>query len=299
MANVIIPLRHQSAPTIKYDSVLAREAAGALDSYRAARRDWDLIDWEAMNPARRRRREMINQDFDREFDAPGHHDPELQLLEQRAYVERIEHRPEEWVEESLELHDANCEKAREQRLPDQERWQGAENEKARLVNILHPSQIMRRLRAAGVDARDYEHPNARVWLNDWSVQGLVGVNVWVEPQEMDDEGYLLSLSEATSQKQKEMLTQNFLACRSGRKVQRTLTSLQEPYGPEWSVMRFNSHGVATKEKYRGWRTAMLVLIVAGALTEEEVDRAFGPPLGEAGAWYRSQLQAWRRIRLGG
>ena len=89
-----------------------------------------------------------------------------------------------------------------------------------------------------------------------------------------------------------------MACREGRKIQRTLTSLQEPYGPEWSVMRFNEHGVATKEKFRGWRTAMLVLIAAGVLTEEEVDRAFGPPMGEAGAWYRSQLQTYRQIKLG-
>jgi hypothetical protein len=166
-----------------------------------------------------------------------------------------------------------------------------------MVNILHPSAVMRRLRLAGVDARDSEHPNARIWLNDWSAAGLVGVNAWVAPQEMDEEGYLHSLRYAETQRQKDLLTANFYACRAGRKVQRTLTSLQEPYGPEWSIMRFNAHGVATKERYRGWRTAMLVLIVADILTEDEVDRAFGRPLGEAGAWYRSQLQVWRRIKL--
>jgi hypothetical protein len=63
-------------------------------------------------------------------------------------------------------------------------------------------------------------------------------------------------------------------------------------------MRFNERGIATKEKYRGWRTAMLVLIVAEILTEEEVDRAFGPALGEAGAWYRAQLQSWRQLKIG-
>ena len=149
-----------------------------------------------------------------------------------------------------------------------------------------------------MDARDYEHPNARIWLNEWSAAGLVGVNAWMIPEPMEQEGYLLELSQATTQRQKDLLTANFLAVRAGRKVQRTLTSLQEPYGPEWSVMRFNAHGVATKEKYRGWRTAMLVLIAAGVLTENEVDRAFGPPMGEAGAWYRMQLQVYRQIRLG-
>lgn len=298
MANVIIKPWHQSAPTERYDPVLAREAAAAKDKRTAGQRDWDAIDWQALNPAVARRRQMRNQDFDREFDAPAHHDPALELLEQRAYLEKMELRPQAWVEESLELFELNCQKARDQRLPEQERWQGKQNEDARMVNILHPSAVMRKLRAAGVDARDYEHANARIWLNDWSAAGLVGVNAWVKPQPMDEDGYLIGLAQASNQHQKDLLTQNFLACREGRKVQRTLTSLQEPYGPEWSIMRFNEHGVATKEKYRGWRTAMLVLIVAEILTEAEADSAFGPPLGEAGAWYRLQLQAYRQIKLG-
>jgi hypothetical protein len=295
MPNVIIPARHQSAPVERYDPVLAREAAAAKDPAKAARQDWDAIDWGMI----RRRRVMVNQDWDKEWDAPEYHDPALRLLEQRAYLEQMELRPEQWVEESLELYDRNCAKAKSQRLPDQERWDGAEHLEQRLVNILHPNQVMRKLAAAGVDARISEHPNARLWLNEWSAQGMVGVNAWVEPQAMDEEGYLLALSTATSQRQKELITYNFLACHEGRKIQRTLTSLQEPYGPEWSIMRFNDHGVASREKFRGWRTALLVLITAGVLTEEEVDRAFGPAVGEAGAWYRQQLQILRRIRLGG
>lgn len=295
MANVIIPLRHQSAPDPRHDAVLAREAAAAKDPVKAARQDWDAIDWEHLN----RRRRMVNQDWDKEWDAPHFHDAQLELLEQRAYLEQIELRPEHWVEESLELYERNCAKAKTQHLPEQQRWEGKENEEARLVNILHPNEVMRRLRQAGVDARTEEHPNARIWLNDWTAQGMVGVNAWVEPQPLDEDGYLLALSYATSQAQKELITYNFLACRDHRKVQRTLTSLQDPYGPEWSIMRFNDRGVATREKYRGWRTSLLVLIVAGILTEEEVDNAFGPATGEAGAWYRAQLQVWRKIRLGG
>ena len=295
MPNVIIPHWHQSAPEAKYDPLLAREAAAAKDRVKAGRKDWDRIDWEATNPVLRRRREMVNQDFDREFERPEFHDPALQVLEQRAYIEKIERRPEEWVEEGLALHEANCEKARDQHLPEQERWQ---NERSRLVRIMHPSTVMRKLQRAGVDARDQESPRARIWLNDWSAAGLVGVNAWIAPQPMDEEGYLLALSTATAQQQKDLITANWMACRAGRKVQRTLTSLQEPYGPEWSVMRFNSHGVATKEKYRGWRTAMLVLIVADILTEAEVEAAFGPAEGEAAVWYKKQLQAWREIKLG-
>jgi hypothetical protein len=278
MPNIVIPLEHQSAPTIRYDPVLAREAAAAADPAAAGRRDWDR--------------------FDAEMDAPGHHDQALELLRQRAYVQRIARRPQAWVDESLELWEANCDKARGQQLPEQERWQGEARERERLTRIMHPNEVKRRLRAAGVDARTERHRDARIWLNEWSTAGLVGVNAWVKPQEMEEEGYLLALREAASEAQRELITANYAACREGRKVQKTLTSLQEPYGPEWSIMRFNDHCVATKEKYRGWRTAMLVLIVAEIVTEAEVDRAFGPAIGEAGAWYRHQLQVWRQIRVG-
>jgi len=272
MANIHIPIEHQSAPSLRYDPVLAREAALVEDPSAASRRDWDKFDWE--------------------MHTPEHDDPGIALLR------RIENDPNAWVEENLELYEANRENSKQQQLPDQERWEGKEQEEQRLVNILHPSQVMRKLRMAGVDARDEEHPHARIWLNDWTRKGLVGVNAWVAPVEMDREGFLLELSYATTQRTKDILTANFHACLNHRKVIRTITTLQDPYGPEWSLMRFNEYGVATKEKFRGWRTAMLVLIVAEILTEDEVDRAFGPPVGPASTWYRAQLQAYRQIRLG-
>lgn len=291
MANIIIHPEHQAAPNIKYDPGLARAAAEIKDAREAHKRDWDEFDWKAANPQLWRRRAMTTGNLDDELRAPGHDDPGIAMLR------RAETDPSGWVEENLEIYESNCAKAKDQRLPGQERWE-QQHEKERLVNILHPSQVIRKLRAAGIDARDEEHRNARIWLNDFSRAGLVGVNAWVVPQPMDDEGYLLELQYATSERQRDIITANYAACRQGRKVQRTLTSLQEPYGPEWSVMRFNEHGIATKEKFRGWRTAMLVLIFSGILTEEEVDRAFGPPMGEAGAWYRKQLMDYRQLKLG-
>lgn len=288
MPNIIIRPEHQSAPSMRYDAGLARAAAEIKGD--AKRRDWDEFDWRHVNQ-RLTRRQMSNQDFDRELWSPGHDDPAIAMLR------RAETDPSGWVDENLELFESNCIKARDQHLVDQERWQ-KEHEAERLVRILHPSAVMRKLRAAGVDARDQEHPNARIWLNDFTRMGLVGVNAWVEPQPMDDEGYLLEMTDATTQRQRDILTENYAACRQGRKVRRTLTSLQEPYGPEWSIMRFSERGVATKEKYRGWRTAMLVLIFSGILTEDEVDRAFGAPIGEAGSWYRQQLKNYRQLKLG-
>jgi len=303
MANIIIPMRHQSAPKCEFDPVLAREAAKTKNKLKASQTDWDAIQWEALNPELARRRRMVNQDFDSEFDRPAYHSPEIQMLEMRGHLDAIERRPAAWVDEALELFESNCEKAKDQHLPGQVFWglteeERREQEKLRMVNILHPNHVIRKLRRAGVDARFEEHCNARIWLNDWTVAGLVGVNAWVKPQEMDEDGYLLGMSLATNQAQKDLLTDNYFAARAGRLVRKTLTSLQDPYGPEWSIMRHNERGVATKEKYRGWRTALLVLIVAEVLAEEEVDAAFGPPIGEAASFYRQQLQVWRQIRVG-
>lgn len=291
MANIIIPKQHQSAPNLSYDSGLARAGAELKDKHEAGRRDWDEFDWTAVKQRTRDRKKMSNLNFDREFDTPGHHDPNIALLE------RLENDPSAWVDENLELYENNRTKAKRQYLQGQERWEGKEHEQERLVNVLYPSAVLRRLRVAGVDARDEEHPSARIWLNDWARHGMVGVNAWVSPVEMDKEGYLYELSQVSTQRQKDLLTENYAACGAGRKVRKTITSLQDP-GPEWSMMRFNEYGVATKEKYRGWRTALLVLIVSEILTEQEVDRAFGLPIGEAGSWYRAQLKAYRQIKVG-
>jgi hypothetical protein len=279
--NVIIPFQHQAVPVLRVDKGIERAAEQAGQDPRIAAR-----------------RKMHNQDFDRELDSPGHHDPMVKLLEQRAMIQAAEDNSAAWVEQNLELWERNCELSKAQRWEGQERWEGKENERMRMVNVMHPHKIIRKLQAAGIDARLEEHRNARIWLNDWSRSGLVGVNAWVLPQDMDDEGYLENLRHATTQAQKDLLTANWQAARSSRKVQKTITSLQYPYGPEWSVMRFNDHGVPTKEKYRGWRTALLALIIGGVLTEEEVDRAFGPPIGPAGEFYRQQVKAWRQIRIG-
>jgi hypothetical protein len=110
--------------------------------------------------------------------------------------------------------------------------------------------------------------SARIWLNHGTTRGLVGVNAWVKDEV------------------------------SGRRVEKTVTTLQYPYAQEWSVMRFSDYNVPTKEKFRGWRTTLLNLIVAEVLTEAEAHRAFGNPHGPASEFYQLQLQVQRNIRMG-
>jgi hypothetical protein len=47
--------------------------------------------------------------------------------------------------------------------------------------------------------------------------------------------------------------------------------------PELSIMRFDDHGVPLNERRRGWRTALLQLILKGIISEETARRVFGRP----------------------
>ena len=190
-------------------------------------------------------------------------------------------------QEAFELNYANSAKFR---WKGQERWQGRENEEMRLTNILHPHAVFAKLRRAGVDARiesptfyvwgiddDTGKPKAikkqrtvgRLWLHDEAVKGRLGISAWVTDP---------------------------ITCQRSVKW---VAALQYPYGPEWSIMAFNQWNVPTAERYRGWRTALLQLILKDVLTEEEVDRAFGPvPLGFVSELYRKSLQRHRSLRKG-
>lgn len=177
-------------------------------------------------------------------------------------------------EVAVERFEENRANSRSFQWTGQERWQGRENEEMRLVRIFHPYTFLRKLRAAGIDAREEESKHARVWLNSFSLMGRVGLNAWVKPED----GTPASLADT--------------------RIARTLTTLQYPYGPEWSIMRFNEYNVPVNERYRGWRTALLVLITSGVLTEGEANRAFGEPIGDASLFYREQLQCHRALMYG-
>jgi len=184
----------------------------------------------------------------------------------------------------------NSDPVRKSRWKGQERWMGEENIARRIVNLMHPHEVMRRLQRAGVDARieapvyyvtmaddvtglpvQVKKPRAmgRIWLGEDVIRGRIAIFGWG----------------------KDPKTQT-------RRV-KLLSSLQYPCGPEWSLMNFNEWDVPTTERYRGWRTALLHLILKDVITEEEVDRAFGPVvLNPASELYRQYLQSHRAKRKG-
>jgi hypothetical protein len=70
--------------------------------------------------------------------------------------------------------------------------------------------------------------------------------------------------------------------------------VQNGYMPELTVMGFDPHGVPVAERYRGWRTVCLQLILKGIVTEEKVNKEFGQPrLTKAYDRYNMILHGWR------
>jgi hypothetical protein len=70
--------------------------------------------------------------------------------------------------------------------------------------------------------------------------------------------------------------------------------VQLGFMPELSVMRFDDHGVPLDEKYRGWRTCLLQLILHGVITQQKAEDVFGkPPVTPAFHRYNATLQRFR------
>jgi hypothetical protein len=228
----------------------------------------------------------VTTSYDQELPTP---DVEIRYDDSRA--------SQQTIEAEQELFEENYRAAYARRWKGQERWMGRRNEEARLVNILHPHAVIRKLRDAGVDAgiepavvkewkpddktgllvlQEQVRSTARLWLHDMVVYlkgtsqtnaGRIGISAWV--------------------------------WENGQRVVKCLTSLQWDCGPEWSLMYFDEMDVPIRERYRGWRTALLVLITNDVLTEDEVDRAFGPVTqSEASELYRETLQSYRERKAG-
>jgi hypothetical protein len=193
---------------------------------------------------------------------------------------------QELIEAEQKAWEANYRARAAQRWKGQERWMGKENEEMRLVNILHPHAVFRKLQRAGVDCSiepsvvwvwdidpktgltvpaQRTRNSARFWLHDVVIKDRVGITGWV--------------------------------MRNGRYTAQYITYMQYPQSPEWSVMKFDEFDVPIREKYRGWRTAVLRLIQEGLVTEDEVDRAFGPVAqNEASELYMEQIEDFRRTK---
>ena len=205
---------------------------------------------------------------------------------------------QETIEAEQEMFEENYRSAHERRWKGQQRWMGRHNEEARLVNIMHPHAIIRKLQDAGVDC-SIEPAVSWVWVAD-DKTGLLTLHqktrsrarLWLH----EDAVYLKGTSATHAGR---IGVSAWVWNSNGERVVKCLTSLQWDCGPEWSLMHFDNMDVPTTERYRGWRTALLALITNDVLTEDEVDRAFGPVVhNQASELYRETLQSYRERKAG-
>lgn len=64
--------------------------------------------------------------------------------------------------------------------------------------------------------------------------------------------------------------------------------------PELSIMNFDEQGIPLAEKFRGWRTCLLQLILKSVITERKADKIFGAPKKTAAFHrYNALLQSFR------
>jgi len=102
----------------------------------------------------------------------------------------------------------------------------------------------------------------RFFLNDWSGGGFRGLNVVLG---------------------------------SGRPTY--LGAVQNGAMPEWSIIGEDNHGLRRREKKRGWRTVLTMMLDQKLITEKEALKLFGWPSGQSGQVYRLQLWEARNRKL--
>ena len=73
--------------------------------------------------------------------------------------------------------------------------------------------------------------------------------------------------------------------------------VQFGYMPEFSICNFDEHGVVLQEAYRGWRTVLLQLLIKRMVTEETINRVFGPAVGPAATRYLTIAQNFRNASV--
>jgi hypothetical protein len=69
--------------------------------------------------------------------------------------------------------------------------------------------------------------------------------------------------------------------------------VQRGWMPEYTVMGFDDHGVPLAEKYRGWRTVLLQLILKEIITMEKAHKVFGEANLPCAERYNTILHSYR------
>jgi hypothetical protein len=189
-------------------------------------------------------------------------DPKL-AAEVKEYESRPKHeRPDSLTAEELaEIREQNMAMVSQFRFDHQEELL---DEKTRMGQTMQDTEFLARLAKIGVEGcfvPGVFRTKSRVSLSGYKEYVVVGLKCWVP-------------------------TENG----GGWKF---VCQIQPGIMPEYSVLRVDDHYVPLGEKYRGWRTVGLRLIMAGIVTEEQFHKEFGEATGPASRRYRETLFGWR------
>lgn len=261
----------------------------------------------------------------RQMNELGRH-PRVQEAMERMQAEIDDAKtPEQEVEMRWRLHEMLAAEQERNKWKGQERWEGRENEEMRRGEVLSPWQFHERLcgalgrrdrvllkddRIIKTSANGKSGLLALVVRNPlWSGQTAIQHDyAQVESAKMKDaaEGELIKAKRLRKAKYNAEADKSFhlagdmiqtateiLLAREAYEIEcpefLRVGTLQAPLGTEWMIMGFDEFGVPTSAKYVGWRTALLTMVRARAITEEEAHRAFPVGSGPAADWYMEQL----------
>ena len=225
----------------------------------------------------------------------------------------------EYVEKALMLHELNETVKRAAKWDGQGRWQGRENIEARLTNQLHIHAFVKKLNKAGVTTTIGRQGHSRIWLDEHAVRlkpgaesGICGVYAEVTGEaareahfgvienfrRVGDSGGMKGMT----MPQIVQFMADWKEAVAGYKGRRPavvrVAKFHSPIAPEWSVLHFDKFDCPTSERYIGWRTTLLQMILRGVVTEAEVLKGFGEARGKASMFYQKQLHEYRNRMLG-
>jgi hypothetical protein len=259
----------------------------------------------------------------RQMNELGRH-PRVQEAMERMALELDDAKtPDEELEMRWAMHEMMCEHEAGNKWEGQERWEGRENEEMRQGQVLSPWQFHDKL--CKVIGRERVLLSERaIKLSANAKSGLLALVVR-NPMWKASTALQHSYAQVKAADLREIAHTEIVKARRLRKAKHNaeadksfhlagdmiqsatemllereayeaetpellrVGTLQAPLGTEWMMMNFDEFGVPTTAKYVGWRTALLTMVRANAITEEEAHRAFPVGSGPAAEWYLQQL----------
>lgn len=257
------------------------------------------------------------------LDELGNHPRVAEALEKMRH-EIVELKGHELIEKNCALRELTEAAEKKNRWDGQGRWMGEENEEMRYGQVLSPQQFYDRL--GKVVGKGKIKLSEHVMFPDKDARsGLGGMYMrnplWdgaaeryreserTEALKMGEEAQLL-WNEAqnlqklnrTDEAEKKLKDVAAMVAEAKEKFNQAaggsflsepefvrIATVQWPLSTEWMILEFTEWGTVWKPKFYGWRTSLLTMIRAKAITEVQAHKAFPVGNNPAAQWYLQQI----------